>query len=132
MKTARHSDSLLLDEARKHLAFREVWVALALTLVYFAVFAKPMSDVETRWLITQNEIYRMGNIGVAFMLITTLPRLVTCVRHPRAYLRIPARGEGHFPRKAGLCRRLLPGVRAAGHGLRTGRERGRLWLQGRV
>ena len=78
MKTARHSDSLLLDEARKHLAFREVWVALALTLVYFAVFAKPMSDVETRWLITQNEIYRMGNIGVAFMLITTLPRLVTC------------------------------------------------------
>lgn len=78
MKTARHSDSLLLGEARKHLAFREVWVALALTLVYFAVFAKPMSDVETRWLITQNEIYRMGNIGVAFMLITTLPRLVTC------------------------------------------------------
>ena len=78
MKTARHSDSLLLGEARKHLAFREVWVALALTLVYFAVFAKPMSDVETRWLITQHEIYRMGNIGVAFMLITTLPRLVTC------------------------------------------------------
>ena len=78
MKTARHSDSLLLDEARKHLAFREVWVALALTLVYFAVFAKPMSDVETRRLITQHEIYRMGNIGVAFMLITTLPRLVTC------------------------------------------------------
>lgn len=78
MKTARHSDSLLLGEARKHLAFREVWVALALTLVYFAVFAKPMSDVETRGLITQNEIYRMGNIGVAFMLITTLPRLVTC------------------------------------------------------
>ena len=78
MTTARHSDSLLLGEARKHLAFREVWVALALTLVYFAVFAKPMSDVETRWLITQNEIYRMGNIGVAFMLITTLPRLVTC------------------------------------------------------
>ena len=78
MKTARHSDSLLLGEARKHLAFREVWVALALTLVYFAVFAKPMSDVETRWLITQSEIYRMGNIGVAFMLITTLPRLVTC------------------------------------------------------
>ena len=78
MKTARHSDSLLLDEARKHLAFREVWVALALTLVYFVLFAKPMSDVETRWLITQNEIYRMGNIGVAFMLITTLPRLVTC------------------------------------------------------
>ena len=78
MTTARHSDSLLLDEARKHLAFREVWVALALTLVYFAVFAKPMSNVETRWLITQHEIYRMGNIGVAFMLITTLPRLVTC------------------------------------------------------
>ena len=78
MKTARHSDSLLLDEARKHLAFLEVWVALALTLVYFAVFAKPMSDVETRWLITQSEIYRMGNIGVAFILITTLPRLVTC------------------------------------------------------
>ena len=78
MKTTRHSDSLLLGEARKHLAFLEVWVALALTLVYFAVFAKPMSDVETRWLITQNEIYRMGNIGVAFMLITTLPRLVTC------------------------------------------------------
>ncbi len=78
MKTARHSDSLLLGEARKHLAFREVWVALALTLVYFVLFAKPMSDVETRWLITQHEIYRMGNIGVAFMLITTLPRLVTC------------------------------------------------------
>ena len=78
MTTARHSDSLLLGEARKHLAFREVWVALALTLVYFALFAKPMSDVETRWLITQHEIYRMGNIGVAFMLITTLPRLVTC------------------------------------------------------
>ena len=78
MKTARHSDSLLLGEARKHLAFLEVWVALALTLVYFVLFAKPMSDVETRRLITQNEIYRMGNIGVAFMLITTLPRLVTC------------------------------------------------------
>ena len=83
---------LISDEARKHRAFREVWVAyllggLYLLLGLYIEISKQnysaLYDAQQKWLFVQQNIYSYGATLTAFLLAVGLPRLVCCEREYR-------------------------------------------------
>lgn len=78
---------LISDEARKHRAFREVWVAYLLGGLYLLLGLyteiseqnySALYDAQQKWLFVQQNIYSYGATLTAFLLAVGLPRLVCC------------------------------------------------------
>ena len=83
---------LISDEARKHRAFREVWVAYLLGVLYLLLGLyteiseqnySALYDAQQKWLFVQQNIYSYGATLTAFLLAVGLPRLVCCEREYR-------------------------------------------------
>ena len=83
---------LISDEARKHRAFREVWVAYLLGGLYLLLGLyteiseqnySALYDAQQKWLFVQQNIYSYGATLTAFLLAVGLPRLVCCEREYR-------------------------------------------------
>lgn len=83
---------LISDEARKHRAFREVWVAYLLGGLYLLLGLyteiseqnySALYDAQQKWLFIQQNIYSYGATLTAFLLAVGLPRLVCCEREYR-------------------------------------------------
>ena len=82
---------LISDEARKHRAFREVWVAYLLGGLYLLLGLyteiseqnySALYDAQQKWNFVQQNIYSYGATLTAFLLAVGLPRLVCCERVP--------------------------------------------------
>lgn len=80
---------LISDEARKHRAFREVWVAYLLGGLYLLLGLytdiseqnySALYDAQQNWNFVQQNIYSHGATLTAFLLAVGLPRLVCCER----------------------------------------------------
>ena len=80
---------LISDEARKHRAFREVWVAYLLGGLYLLLGLyteisdqnySVRYDAQQKWWFVQQNIYSYGATLTAFLLAVGLPRLVCCER----------------------------------------------------
>ena len=80
---------LISDEARKHRAFREVWVAYILGGLYLLLgLYTEISEqnysirypAEQKWYFLQSNIRSYGATLTAFLLAVGLPRLVCCER----------------------------------------------------
>lgn len=78
---------LISDEARKHRAFREVWVAYLLGGLYLLLGLyteiseqnySVLYDAQQKWNFVQQNIYSYGATLTAFLLAVGLPRLVCC------------------------------------------------------
>ena len=78
---------LISDEARKHRAFREVWVAYLLGGLYLLLgLYTEISEqnysirypAEQKWYFLQSNIRSYGATLTAFLLAVGLPRLVCC------------------------------------------------------
>lgn len=76
---------LVLDEARKHRAFREAWVGYILAAIYFLLCVYqnrvpivPVNPAQNwqNWFLVQQDIYSYGATLTAFLLAIGLPRLV--------------------------------------------------------
>ena len=76
---------LISDEARKHRAFREVWVAYLLGGLYLLLGLyteiseqnySVLYDAQQKWNFVQQNIYYYGATLTAFLLAVGLPRLV--------------------------------------------------------
>lgn len=83
---------LISDEARKHRAFREVWVAYLLGGLYLLLgLYTEISEqnysirypAEQKWYFLQSNIRSYGATLTAFLLAVGLPRLVCCEREYR-------------------------------------------------
>ena len=83
---------LISDEARKHRAFREVWVEYQLSGLYLQqgqyteISDQNYSvhyDAQQKWNFVQQNIYSYGATLTAFLLAVGLPRLVCCEREYR-------------------------------------------------
>ena len=83
---------LISDEARKHRAFREVWVAYLLGGLYLLLGLyteiseqnySALYDAQQKWLFVQQNIYSYGATLTAFLLAVGLPRLICCEREYR-------------------------------------------------
>ena len=83
---------LISDEARKHRAFREVWVAYILGGLYLLLgLYTEISEqnysirypAEQKWYFLQSNIRSYGATLTAFLLAVGLPRLVCCEREYR-------------------------------------------------
>ena len=83
---------LISDEARKHRAFHEVWVAYLLGGLYLLLGLyteiseqnySALYDAQQKWLFVQQNIYSYGATLTAFLLAVGLPRLVCCEREYR-------------------------------------------------
>ena len=83
---------LISDEARKHRAFREVWVAYLLGGLYLLLGLyteiseqnySALYDAQQKWLFVQQNIYSYGATLTAFLLAVGLPRLVCCEKEYR-------------------------------------------------
>ena len=83
---------LISDEARKHRAFREVWVAYLLGGLYLLLGLyteiseqnySVLYDAQQKWNFVQQNIYSYGATLTAFLLAVGLPRLVCCEREYR-------------------------------------------------
>ena len=83
---------LISDEARKHRAFREVWVAYLLGGLYLLLGLytdiseqnySALYDAQQNWNFVQQNIYSHGATLTAFLLAVGLPRLVCCEREYR-------------------------------------------------
>jgi len=83
---------LISDEARKHQAFREVWVAYLLGGLYLLLGLytdiseqnySALYDAQQNWNFVQQNIYSHGATLTAFLLAVGLPRLVCCEREYR-------------------------------------------------
>ena len=83
---------LISDEARKHQAFREVWVAYLLGGLYLLLGLyteiseqnySALYDAQQKWLFVQQNIRSYGATLTAFLLAVGLPRLVCCEREYR-------------------------------------------------
>lgn len=72
----------ILDEIRKHRAFREVWVGYLLGAAYllFTLRQYWRYGGYDRWFIIQQDIRNYGNILTALLIVTGLPRLMCCER----------------------------------------------------
>ena len=84
---------LISDEARKHRAFREVWVAYLLGGLYLLLGLyteiseqnySALYDAQQKWLFVQQNIYSYGATLTAFLLAVGLPRLVCCEKDGRS------------------------------------------------
>ena len=78
---------LISDEARKHRAFREVWVAYLLGGLYLLLGLyteisdqnySVRYDAQQKWWFVQQNIRSYGATLTAFLLAVGLPRLVCC------------------------------------------------------
>ena len=83
---------LISDEARKHRAFREVWVAYLLGGLYLLLGLyteisdqnySVRYDAQQKWWFVQQNIRSYGATLTAFLLAVGLPRLVCCEREYR-------------------------------------------------
>lgn len=83
---------LISDEARKHRAFREAWVAYLLGGLYLLLGLyteiseqnySALYDAQQKWLFVQQNIYSYGATLTAFLLAVGLPRLVCCEKEYR-------------------------------------------------
>ena len=83
---------LISDEARKHRAFREVWVAYLLGGLYLLLGLyteisdqnySVRYDAQQNWWFVQQNIRSYGATLTAFLLAVGLPRLVCCEREYR-------------------------------------------------
>ena len=83
---------LISDEARKHRAFREVWVAYLLGGLYLLLGLyteiseqnySVLYDAQQKWNFVQQNIYSYGATLTAFLLAVGLPRLVCCEKEYR-------------------------------------------------
>ena len=86
---------LISDEARKHRAFREVWVAYLLGGLYLLLGLyteisdqnySVRYDAQQKWWFVQQNIRSYGATLTAFLLAVGLPRLVCCEREYRTIL----------------------------------------------
>ena len=83
---------LISDEARKHRAFREVWVAYLLGGLYLLLGLyteisdqnySVRYDAQQKWWFVQQNIRSYGATLTAFLLAVGLPRLVCCEKEYR-------------------------------------------------
>ena len=83
---------LISDEARKHRAFREVWVAYLLGGLYLLLGLyteiseqnySALYDAQQKWWFVQQNIRSYGATLTAFLLAVGLPRLVCCEKEYR-------------------------------------------------
>ena len=84
----------LTAEARKHRAYREVWVGLALGLGFLALQTLLYGDSMPMWYTVQQDIWSFGGIVAAFTVCVTLPRVFCCEeeQHTSPLLRTAAQG----------------------------------------
>ena len=110
---------LISDEARKHRAFREVWVAYLLGGLYLLLGLyteiseqnySALYDAQQKWLFVQQNIYSYGATLTAFLLAVGLPRLVCCEREYRTDDLV---GTAALGRRCTIFRRLYPDRRHA-------------------
>ena len=95
---------LISDEARKHRAFREVWVAYLLGGLYLLLGLyteisdqnySVRYDAQQKWWFVQQNIRSYGATLTAFLLAVGLPRLVCCEKEYRTDDLVGTAALGH-------------------------------------
>ena len=95
---------LISDEARKHRAFREVWVAYLLGGLYLLLGLyteisdqnySVRYDAQQKWWFVQQNIRSYGATLTAFLLAVGLPRLVCCEKEYRTDNLVGTAALGH-------------------------------------
>ncbi len=92
----------VLDEARKHRAFREPWIAYLLGGLYLLISLHMYADSfqtvlpSQNWTLIQQDIRSYGATVTAFLLCIGLPRLVCCEREWRTDSLIRTTDRGCF------------------------------------